>query len=86
MNALHTLPDLSPISEPGALSHFPSRRDRQPALQRATRTGNTAGPQLGVGKLAHRRLRVGGNLFWIWDPDGAGWWEERGVRQDKKVL
>lgn len=30
-----------------------------------------AGPQLGAGKLAHRRLRRGGNLFWMWDPDGA---------------
>lgn len=67
-------PDFSQISGPGALAlpRLPSCGDWQPALQRTTRTGNAAGPQLGAGKLAHRRLRTGGNLFWMWDPVGVG--------------
>ena len=54
-------PDFSQISGPGALAlpRLPSCGDWQPALQRTTRTGNAAGPQLGAGKLAHRRLRTG---------------------------
>ena len=58
-------PDFSQISGPGALAlpRLPSCGDWQPALQRTTRTGNSAGPQLGAGKLAHRRLRTAGNLF-----------------------
>lgn len=67
-------PDFSQISGPGALALpcLPSCGAWQPAPQRTARTGNAACPQLGAGKLAHRSLRTGGNLFWMWDPDGVG--------------
>lgn len=73
-NTLQPFP-LCPWSpRPGGptLPRLPPRRDWQPALQRATRTGNPAGPQLGAGKLAPRRLRMEGSLFWMWDPGGVG--------------
>lgn len=31
-----------------------------------------AGPQMGAGEPAHRRLSMGGRLFWAWGPDGLG--------------
>lgn len=80
----HSLPSgfllRSPGQVPWPLPRLPSCGDWQPALQRTTRTGNAAGPQLGAGKLAHRRLRdwrkfvldVGPS----WGRGGRGWSRE----------
>lgn len=53
---------------PTPLSHW----DWQPALKEQRGQETAAGPQLGAGQLAHRTLRMGGNLFWMCDPDGGG--------------
>lgn len=68
-------PDGSRISQPGAPTPPPglpplgtgSRlSEAQPGQERA------AGPQMGAGEPAHRRLSMGGHLFWAWGPDGLG--------------
>lgn len=81
----HSHPDLS--RPPARCPHPPtplSRWDWQPALKEQRGQETAADPQLGAGKLAHRRLRMGGNLFWMCDPDGGGA-AGRELGQDKKI-